>query len=340
AVSWGGGVQRPDGGALPYYHRWFFITGTAGDFEYLVRLLQPRFADNKVARRDIDVHVSPGFKLPGIEEPTGGILKLGGALQTDRPEDEFDRWDQPFPHPFQIALAGLINLADDYLDESPEAAHAALAVTRDLPEPVDPIITPPLYGRWPARTSRLFTDRDSTSLVPDPEPPNWIHKLNLDPRYRVAANFGTQIVQARQEEFMAAAWAQVGDVLAANARIRAGQLHREVGFAVQNKHLEQSAAGLKAAPRYGKALTLTAPVHARVTQRSSTPQNINAADQLAVGFRVATSWIATAPVSPAMRRITRPGFRLIRTLFPATSSGTDTPEELLTRMDIETGGVT
>ncbi|KJY37223.1 hypothetical protein VR45_09375, partial [Streptomyces sp. NRRL S-495] len=78
--------------------------------------------------------------------------------------------------------------------------------------------------------------RDGTP-VPAPANRNWVHRLNLDPRFRIAANFGTQVVQARQEEFMAAAWEQVGEVLAANARIRAAQLAREVGHVLHGKHL-------------------------------------------------------------------------------------------------------
>jgi hypothetical protein len=337
-TSWGGTGSRPGGGALPYYHRWFFTTGAAGDFEYLVRLLDPQFADENVGRREIDVHRSPGFGLPGIEQPTGGILKLGGALKADRPVDEFDKWAENFPHPFQTALAKLINLADDYLEQPAAAANAGL----DLPASADPVITPPLYGRWHALTSRLLTDRDGASLVPDPRNPNWVHELNLDPRYRVAANFGTQIVQARQEELMAAAWEQVGDVLAANAKIRAGQLHREVGFTLQGKHLEPAAAtdrdSARAAELHsGKALTLTAPVHARLTQRAApTARADGESGALAIGHRVAVSRVATAAVSPAMRRITRPGSRLIRRLFETganTAAAARTPGDLLTRMD-------
>ena len=37
--------NRPAEGRLPYYHRWAFRTGTAGDFEFLFRLLQPQSAD-------------------------------------------------------------------------------------------------------------------------------------------------------------------------------------------------------------------------------------------------------------------------------------------------------
>ncbi|RAY12576.1 hypothetical protein DPM19_23525 [Actinomadura craniellae] len=353
--AWGATYQgQQAAGTLPYYHRWFFGTGGAGDFEYLVRLLEPRIPDPRVGRRDVDVHRSPGLGLPGINTPDaiGGVLRLGGALQVPkRPADAFDTWDTPYPHPFQQALSGLINLADDYTGQQPAAAHAALAATDPAAraavpqaaegDQVDPVITPPLYGRWHALTSRLLSERDGTP-IPAPLDRNWVHRLNLDPRFRVAAGFGVRVVQRRQEEFMAAAWAQIGDVLALNGRIRAAQLAREVGHALQARHLEPPAttARLAAFPS-GKSLTLTAPAHSRVTvSASSGPgQGLLAglAGTVAVGHRVATSQVAAAPLSPAMRRIVRPGARLMRSLeFPAGSP----PEALVSRMDAESGPVT
>jgi hypothetical protein len=376
--SWGPPyANRPAEGVLPFYHRWFFSTGAAGDFEFLVRLLQPRVPDEHVGRRDMDVHRSPGAGLPGITTPAdiGGVLRLGGALQVpDRPVDVWDNWDHglvdpspppPYPHPFQQALAALINLAEDYQHQTPAAVHANLAAAHpDLaavpPAQVDPIITPPLYGRWHALTSRLLTDVHGNP-IPAPANRNWVHRLNLDPRFRVAANFGAQVVQARQEEFMAAAWAQVGDVLAANARIRAAQLAREVGHVLQVKHIDQPTPA-PAAPvsPSGKSLRLTAPAHSRVTAAASAGLAVAAAagggivgggvvgggvvdgvfgliEQVAVGFRVATSQVAAAPLSPAMRRITRPGSRLMRSL-PFTAE--QPPDALVPRMDAASGAVT
>jgi len=339
--------SQPAPGTLPYYHRWFFTTGGAGDFESLVRLLVPRPPDPRVGRRDIDVHRSPGLGLPGITTPEAinGVLRLGGALRVPGRElDAFDTWDEPYPHPFQEALAGLINLADDYLQQTPAAANAALADTHGVAvvaaAPVDPVITPPLYGRWHALTSRLLTNRDGAPADPDR---NWVHRLNLDPRFRVAANFGTDVIQKRQEEFMAAAWAQVGDVVAANDRIRAAQLAREVGHVLQARHLDVAApaAVTAAAPVSGRALRLTAPAHSRLTAPATTGPGARARaaaeiETVAVGFRVATSRVGQAPVSPAMRRITRPGSRLIRTL-PFTVDRP--PDALLPRLDTETDGV-
>ncbi len=43
-----------------------------------------------------------------------------------------------------------------------------------------------------------------------------MHRLNLDPRFRVPANFGTEVVEQNAEEYMNYAWEQIGDVLQAN----------------------------------------------------------------------------------------------------------------------------
>ncbi|MCE3555573.1 hypothetical protein LWC33_29530 [Pseudonocardia sp. RS11V-5] len=340
-------AHQPLSGMLPYYFRWFFTTGSTGDFETLVRLLQPRPPDALTGRRDVDVHNSPGFGLPGITTPAalGGVLRLGGALQVPgRPPDVYDTWDdqppaQPYPHPFQRTLAALINLGDAYLDQPPATANATVTPAG----PVDPVITPPLYGRWHALTSRLLNNRDGTPVTNER---NWVHRLNLDPRFRVAAGFGARVVQERQEEFMAAAWAQVGDVLAANARIRAAQLAREVGHVLQTKHIDTpvQAGPVRAAAAtagFGRALRLTAPVHPRLTTpaaptvagRADAPP----AESVTVAFRVGESRVGSAPVSAAMRRIARPGARLMRTL-PFTDQ--QPPDALLSRMDATSGEVT
>ena len=359
--AWGPAYPgQPVAGRLPYYHRWSFGTGSTGDFEFLVRQLQPRPPDPRVGVRPFDVHNSPGLDLPGLTE-RGGVLSMGGALKvpdpsdgTVAPEENWDNWhdqDDRYPHDFQRRLAAVINLADDYQRTAPAQAHAALAALAGA-EPAhssDPLVTPPLYGRWPALTTRLLTDEQGHEIGA-PGNRNWVHRLNLDPRFRIAANLGAQVVQARQEELMAAAWAQVGDVLAANHRIRAAQLAREVGHVLQEKHLDPTpvpaAPGLRGravdpAVRSGRSLRLTAPAHARLTTARTGVRGLIAtgddpSERIAVGFQVAASQIAGAPLSPAMRRITRPGSRLMRSLdFPEGPGG----DLLLSRMDAASGAV-
>lgn len=277
--------NRPQAQLMPVYHRWYFRTGDSGDFEELVRLLQPRVVDPKVGYRDMDVQ-KPGLTLPPITfTDSKGILKLGGALRA--PESalwspdpaltaaqiaerkRYDEWYKPYPHVFQRALAQLINLADDYQTDDAETANSAVqalasvsedAVTDEEQSP-DPVVVPPLYGRWHAAVDRLLTEQDGTPVA---NPENWLHQLNLDPRYRVAAAAGTQVIQKDQEDLMTAAWAQVGDVIAANRKLRWSRFALEVSTSWHTQRF------VEAAGSADRLLRLTRPVHRRVLDDGKT----------------------------------------------------------------------
>ena len=181
----------------------------------------------------------------------------------------------------------------------------------------DPLITSPLYGRWHALTQRLLVDRDGTPLDPDD---NWVHELNLDPRYRVAAGFGTRVVQSNQESYMDAAWEQVGDVLEANRRIRLAQLAKLVS---QSWWFAQLTPSVETRPE--RLLRLTAPAHRHVlladnqvttTTAYQTAPGVAAPSSGAATLRhrFATSLAGTTLLSAPLRRVTRPGARLARKL--------------------------
>jgi hypothetical protein len=324
--------DMPLAGRLPYYHHWEFTTSKAGDFEYLARQLKPFEAKDPVGLRDMDAHRSPGFGLPELATPAvpNGVLRLGGALQlteSDTVIDNYENWDNyygpqkppgppapPYPNQWQRALAGLINLGEAYQHDTALDANTATQLPK-LAGRGDPVITPPLYGRWHALTPKLLKNPDGTDL-PAAETHNWVHRLNLDPRYRVAAHFGVKVVQARQEELMAAAWQQLGEARRANAWIRTAQLAREVGTILHGRHIAEQTGTVGVADAEplasGRALTLTAPAHPKVLDR--TGPAAAPGEVLAVGYKVARSRVAAAPVSPAMRRITRPRARLMKTL--------------------------
>ena len=80
--SWADYPGRPESADLCYYYRWQFRTSSAGDFEYLARLLKPGAADGRVGYRDMDVR-QPGTGLPAVtaDPRLGGVLWLGGALR-------------------------------------------------------------------------------------------------------------------------------------------------------------------------------------------------------------------------------------------------------------------
>jgi len=234
--AWGTYAGKAQATSYPYYYRWYFQTGTHGDFEYLVELLKPQPLDARVGTRDMDVQ-DPGSNIPGITSPSlGGVLRLGGALQVPdadlSPPDlltrqKYENWDQPYPDAFETGLARFINLADDYSTQTSAAANTASGISPGITADPDPLITSPLYGRWHSLTRRLLFNSDGTAA---PNSTNWVHRLNLDPRFRVPANFGTDVVEKNAEDFMNDAWEQIGDVLAANTKIRRLQLAMQSGL--------------------------------------------------------------------------------------------------------------
>lgn len=305
-TAWSNYSGRQETKNFPYYYRWYFRTSTVGDFEYLVRLLKPKVANSRVGRRDMDVQ-EPGSNVPRItDDRLHGILRLGGALQVPNAclsEEElieyrnYDQWYDTYPHPFQAQLAAFINLADDYGSKNTAAAHndSGLTIEDENPDDPDPLITPPLYGRWHALTSRLLSKQDGT---PAENNQNWVHDVNLDPRWRTVANFGTNVIQDKQEEYMDAAWAQIGDVLEANRRLRWAKLASFAARVWYQKNVQP-----KTGVAIEKYLKLTTPIQKRILSDGKT-----------VFYNVKSSLVPQALISAPMRRITRPRGRLLKRL--------------------------
>lgn len=86
----------------------------------------------------------------------------------------------PVDAAFQDALRALINLGAE-----------------------DRVLTPPLYARWQAA---------QTTIPGQAELPAWLRDLNLDPAARGAAGMGARVVQRHQEQLVASAWNQFGDL--------------------------------------------------------------------------------------------------------------------------------
>jgi hypothetical protein len=297
ASAWAAYSGREESLRLPYYYRWYFRTSSVGDFEYLVRLLQPRTVHPRVGRRDVDVQ-KPDANLPGILE-LGGVLRLGGALRaplsTLSPSDleEYTRheaWGRPYPHAFQRALAALVNLSDDYAGRPADQANAATGLGAAIESEEDPLIVPPIYGRWHAEMSRV------TAEDADPSRRRWVEQLNLDPRHRAAAAFGTEIVQKNQETYVEAAWQQVGSVLAGNQKIRYGHLAMLTSHVWHARELTTMAA--RSMERW---LVTAAPVQRRVLVGGLTVQH-----------QVQRSVLPVAATSTITRRVLRTRGRVAR----------------------------
>jgi hypothetical protein len=333
ASAWASYANQQESLNLPYYYRWQFTTGDRGDFRYLVTLLTPQPVDPTVGTRDFDMQ-DPGSNLPGIGKAgLNGILRLGGALEVPDADlsaadkatrDMYENWDQPYPDAFEVALAKFINLPDDYANQTPAAANASSGITPsgagisqpivpDIANDPDPLITSPLYGRWHALTQRVLFNSDGTTA---PNSTNWVHRLNLDPRFRVPANYGVEIVEANAEEYMNYAWQQIGDVLQANQNIRRLHFATAASSRLYARHL------ITAASDPARVLSMTAPVASRVLFSGVTVASLRASV-------AAPTLVPPVLTSTVFRRVVRPGGRLMRTLpFTATATRTNLIERI------------
>ena len=219
APAWGNGQTE-----FPIYFEWSFSTGSRGDFEYLVSLLEARSIDSRVGIRDMDVQ-DPEFDLDGLSDPT--VLGLEGALKSPTTEPRPPIWPPASATEFSTDLRKLINLQANALEEDQAAAEA------------NPIVSPPLYGRWHANAERLLSANDG-----------WVHELNEDPRLRAAGGMATGVIQKNQEDYMQRAWRQLGEILKANRKIIRSQLALVANHSVySNKIMPLSEGGLVAVAR-------------------------------------------------------------------------------------------
>lgn len=256
------------GAAFPYYYSWYFHTGKAGDFEYLLTLLEPYPADKDIGRREMDVS-EPGFGTKWTEPDK--TLGLEGALKS--PLMVSDNWPVP-PAPlstFQTDLQKLINL--------PETLVTAGDVT--------PVVTAPFYGAKHILEKQIAI----TNL---PEQDFWLTELNRDPRNRTAAGFGTKVIQTNQESYMRKAWEQVKQVNELNQRIRLVQLAMQAGQRLFVKHFTNLLPA--------RALGITQLMHAKVTNSPTTIRYAVGQSQLPLAAVSAAFRRITRPGGVFMRR--------------------------------------
>ncbi|MBX9246150.1 hypothetical protein ICW40_15220 [Actinotalea ferrariae] len=159
-------------------------------------------------------------------------------------------------------------------------------------------VAPPVYGQWAADRHR----------VPAPEElPRWLRDLNADARHRVAAGLGAEVVRANQEEYVDAAWAQVGDVLAANGLLDLARMMSIVVTRVHTKHV----VGIDPL----RALDLVAPALRRVLLGGATVHDLVRRSAMPGGFGTRDFRRLVSPRSAPLRLAAR------RAGLPLTRSG-------------------
>jgi hypothetical protein len=198
--------------AFPVYYSWQFQTGTTGSFAQLAERLEARPLPPDTGTRPMDVSF-PGLGLaPPISVATGettpqmkveGALRGSQAVPTNWPPTERNAW---------------ATLLAPRVSAEPQLVGSTL---------VRQFVAPPLYGQWYAGNHKL----DQATNRP------WFFELNVDPRNRVAASLGTQVVQRKQDALMAGAWDQLAALRQANQSLSIIQLGRQVGESIWKRHV-------------------------------------------------------------------------------------------------------
>ena len=236
---------------LPVYHWWEFGTASDGDFESLVRRLRPLedAADQGhrlgLGSREVDVaRPWPDAEpLSGADGPA--LLSIAGAAHSPGGGDD----QRPAPATmagFRARLQTELAIPADRLDATADTGDEVGAVA------------PPIYGGHHVVVERVAVPAEF-------EPSDrvgWVDGLNLEPAHRFAAGLGAEYVRSNQEDLMARAWAQVGQIREANRLRTTVELARELSLSVHRRHV--------ATLQPGELVGLAAPAIRRVRTSDTT----------------------------------------------------------------------
>jgi hypothetical protein len=295
APAWTSGPGALSRVTLPVYFHWEFRTGSGGDFETLAAALEarewrdmPGIGTRPIVVGGAGLDVSPRL-------PPDTVLELEGALKL--PDSPVAPWPDETRVPFQAALETVLNTP----------ARAVLAGD------VDPVVAPPIYGRWHAA-------RNTVHAAASPQiTRTWLDELNLDPRHRAVAAIGTAVVQAHQEPLMASAWEQMGEIERINRMQRQSQLGRAVNAVYHARHFSRLSEEA--------LLKVVATAQSRVVL--NVPDAGSGTTPVLLSHRLAQSAVPATALSAPLRRLTSRR-SVISTRFGRAGSA---PMALVTTLD-------
>jgi len=294
-------VHQPADIEIPVYYHWEFSTGPVGDIETLARRLKTPDKyknDTQLLAQlnhigELPVAVDADRLLFEGLNPSRTLFE--GALVSLRfnpnPQDQlFNATKQMFA----TKLEAMLNSGQQQALKGEKKAAKV------------PTLSPPIYGEHPARRHTVDKQRLDN---------HWLDGLSLQPRYRLAAGWGAEVVRAHQQEFMQAAWEQVGDVLAAERAFSLSRLSRDVLNALEKRHL--------AVLPESRLLAVLAPMRAR----------LKLATRESLYGRIANATLPDELFDGAMRRLVsarRPALRMA--LWRERNLGLDSIPKQMTRL--------
>ncbi|HSW24500.1 MAG TPA: hypothetical protein VLJ62_17185, partial [Burkholderiaceae bacterium] len=230
--------QAPSDVELPVYYSWTFSTGPVGDIETLARRLRTpaQFQADPALRAQLTQLTQIGQRDVYVD---GDRLLFNGT--------------QPGQTVFEGAMVslGFTPAAANAVYRDKLASMLNSGATRSsqgsAPADEEPTLAPPIYGEHPAKRHTVDTAQVSS---------HWLDGLSLQPRYRLAAGWGAEVVRQNQDEFMQSAWEQLGDILAAERAFSLARLARDVLKRIEVRHLSRLPAE--------RVLAVMSPARARV----------------------------------------------------------------------------
>src|SRR5215217_53991 len=216
----------------------------------------------------------------------------------------------------------------------------------------DPIISPPLYGKWHSNkklVSKIGNDKNdpawlaSLTIDPDPskdwlknfreDPPfEWLEQLNLDPTNRTAAGLGVRVIQDLQEELMEYAWDQDKLLKERNKLLRLAQLSVSISENIFDRCLRPMEASV--------FIRVVSPLHSKVVYKQEIEE-----ENKSVKHLISKSPIPDAILSPSFTKISAKRSKIHRRLFDRNSHISsnilerlnDTGSNFLTRSMVSSG---
>jgi hypothetical protein len=329
-------VSSSEQHVLPIYYQWQFSTSVQrGDFESLVAKLRHRRLSENIGLRKLDVSepfLSIGKKT-GLKKP----LYFGGALWSSEARKKYeekkkidigsysipnDDSENPSPEEIKKFIMEMKSLVDLGERSSWTFVNDPSLANKDR----DPIISPPMYGKWPANKrliSKISDDYNDPEWIatliksldinspewfekikPELEkikadtPYEWLEQLNLDPTNRVAAGLGSAVIQDLQEELVTSAWDQAGPIREANKRLRVSQLARTISSNIFERCFVPM--------DHEVLIRLVGPLHSKV---------ILVEKKMSVATLIHESPIPDAVFSPSFTKITAERSKIYRKLF-------------------------
>jgi len=289
--AWGN-EQTFQAGHYPVFYEWDFRTGDA-DIEALAEKIKPQDLSGldvgKLWMNCQDIGYGDKLDYKGNLDPANpgrrGFLPFEGALRMVGPDmPNLVQRNGAEEKTMAKNLSDLLNLSTLYRLTEPDKLGD---LTKNIlwAENDDPLLVPPIYGRW-------HIQPDGNPKIKPEQSGNWLEQLNLDPAMRAAAGLGAEVVRQHQEDFVGRAWQQFSSARKSlNQALLGLRFAQEVTKTTVLKHFSNVSDA-----DASRQLGLTAGLHTAI----SSPESGKSLAGILSGYKGETSF-----VNPNYRRLTR-----------------------------------